>query len=220
MTLVTAGEYKGKGSLELYSLSPSPAYAINSSDSRTTRNSNACYQNRQTASSSKLLSAASHGTRLVFSDGDGNMKWVERDGSTPVRQFNINDAQKGERGQYTAQSVNISPGIEGGYGDIVQKIMPTLSPSVLSPHTSSSSSSTPELGTENLVIWTGDGKLGMVGFGREELFDVDTFEDALERQLDSDQADTKSLEKEYSLEMRRALEQQAREVRWLRGYGL
>jgi hypothetical protein len=52
------------------------------------------------------------------------------------------------------------------------------------------------------------------------VFDEDTFEDALERQVDGEEADTRALEKEYSLEMRRALEQQAREVRWLRGYGL
>ncbi|KAF2622967.1 hypothetical protein BU25DRAFT_414732 [Macroventuria anomochaeta] len=214
VTLVTAGEYKGKGSLELYSLSPSPTYAINSSDSRTTRNTSACYQNRQTASSSKLLSVASHGTRIVVSDGDGNMKWVERDGSTPVRQFNINDSSKRPD---TSTQVQINPGRESGYGDIVQRIMPTSSPSLLSPR---SSASTHELGTENLAIWTGDGKLGMVSFGRDEVFDVDTFEDALERQVDGEQADARSMEKEYSLEMRRALEQQAREVRWLRGYGL
>jgi hypothetical protein len=216
-TLLAAGEYKGKGSLESYSLSPSPAYAINSSDSRTTCNSQACYQNRQTASSSKLLSVANHGTRLVFSDGDGNLKWVERDASTPVRQFNINECSaKPDAALNPRVEINPTANGEAGWGDIVQKIIPTCSPSVMSPH---SGSSTPELGTENLAIWTGDGKLGMVGFGREGLFDVDTFEDALERQVDGEHA-TRAMEKEYSLEMRRALEQQAREVRWLRGYGL
>jgi hypothetical protein len=214
VTLLTAGEYKGKGSLELYSLSPSPEYAINSADSRTTRNTRACYQNRQTASSSKLLSVASHGTRVVFSDGDGNLKWVERDGSTPVRQFNINDEQK--RGG-TGSLVSTNPGIDTGYGDIVQRIMPTTSPSLLSPP---SNVETPDLGTQDLLVWTGDGRLGMLSFGREQVFDVDTFEDALERQVDGEDADTRAIEKEYSLEMRRALEQQAREVRWLRGYGL
>lgn len=213
-TLVTAGEYKGKGSLELYSLSPSPTYAINSSDSRTTRNTNACYQNRQTASRSKLLSVASHGTRIVFSDGDGNLKWVERDGSTPVRQFNIN---KPPEQPDQPMPIQINPRIESENGDIVQRIMPTCSPSLLSPY---SNDSTPGVGIENLVIWTGDGKLGMVSFGREELFDIDMFEDALERQVDGEQASTKSMEKEYSLEMRKALEQQAREIRWLSGYGL
>ncbi|KAF3037986.1 hypothetical protein E8E12_007959 [Didymella heteroderae] len=215
VTLVAAGEYKGKGSLELFSLSPAPEYAINSADSRTTRNSRACYQNRQTASASKLLSVASHGTRLVFSDGDGNLKWVERDGSTPVRQFNINDSQKRGSGRSNANIGN--PGIEAGYGDIVQRIMSTTSPSLLSPP---SIAETPELGTQNLVVWTGDGKLGMVSFGRDDVFDADTFEDALERQVAGEDADMRAIEKEYGLEMRRALEQQAREMSWLRGYGL
>ncbi|KAF3035855.1 hypothetical protein E8E11_003942 [Didymella keratinophila] len=214
VTLATAGEYKGKGSLELYSLSPEPGTGINSADSRTARNTRACYQNRQTASASKLLSVASHGTRLVFSDGDGNLKWVERDASTPVRQFNINDVNGEERG---SASANNNRGIpeETASGDIVQRILPTISPSLLSPP---SNADTPELGTQNLAVWTGDGKLGMVSFGCDSVFEKDTFEDALERQVDGE--DTKVMEKEYSLEMRRALEQQAREVRWLRGYGL
>ncbi|KAF1943579.1 hypothetical protein EJ02DRAFT_131166 [Clathrospora elynae] len=214
-TLITAGEYKGKGSLELYGLSSEPTRSINSSDSRTTRNPKAYYQNRQTASSSKLLAVAPHGTRLVFSDGDGNMKWVERDGSTPVRQFNINDFQRSApETTSTSQLVSAQSDTEAGWGDIVQKILPTVCTSLLSPY---SLSSTESLGLENLVIWTGDGKLGMLGFGREPSFDADMFEDALEEQVD---AGEKVREKEYSKEMRRALEHQARELRWLRGYGL
>lgn len=217
VTLATAGEYKGKGSLELYSLSPEPGSGINSADSRTTRNSHACYQNRQTCSASKLLSVASHGTRLVFSDGDGNLKWVERDASTPVRQFNINDVN-GQKGRSASANNNRgNPVADTANGDIVQRILPTTSPSLLSLP---SNVSTPELGTQNLAVWTGDGKLGMVTFGREDVFDEDTFEDALERQVDGEDADMRAMEKEYSLEMRKALEQQAREVRWLRGYGL
>jgi hypothetical protein len=57
-----------------------------------------------------------------------------------------------------------------------------------------------------------------VGFGRDAPFDVDMFEDALEHQnVDGGE---KVREREYGMEMRRALEQQARELRWLRGYGL
>jgi hypothetical protein len=53
----------------------------------------------------------------------------------------------------------------------------------------------------------------------------DVFEDALEVQGESmeggqgHQGD-KVRERQYGVEMRRALEQQARELRWLRGYGL
>lgn len=212
-TLLAAGEYKGKASLELYSLSPDPAYAINSADSRTTRNTAACYQNRQTASASKLLSAAAHGTRLVFSDGDGNVKWVERDASTPVRQFNINDLDSNTR-RAAPPSGHLEPNshLHTGRGDIVQRIVPTSCPSV---------ADTPRLGTENLLLWTGDGRLGMLSFGHEPLFafDKDIFADALERQVDGE-PDMRAVEREYSLEMRRALEMQARELRWLRGYGL
>ncbi|KZM21101.1 uncharacterized protein EKO05_0003572 [Ascochyta rabiei] len=224
MTLVAAGAYKGKGSLELYSLSPSPTYAINSADARTTRNTRAHYQNRQTASSSKLLAVAAHGTRIVFSDGEGNLKWVERDARTPVRALNINDAShatKKEDGRRitqprhpssTASGTAPGTGTDTGTGDMVQRILPTISPTISPPHPSP-----PALGTQNLLLWTGDGRLGLAHFGRADLCDADTFEDALEHQADTPD---RSREREYSLNMRRALEQQARELRWLRGYGL
>jgi hypothetical protein len=231
-TLIAAGEYKGKGSLELYGLSSEPSRSINSSDSRTTRNGKAYYQNRQTASSSKLLAVAPQGTRLVFSDGDGNLKWVERDASTPVRQFNINDFQR-SRGASTRSDtsvtvtqhhhhgnlVNATPDSEAAWGDIVQKILPTTNPSLLTPAYTPSPSSAPEtLGHNNLVLWTGDGKLGLLGFGTEPPMARDVFEDALEVQGES--AGERVRERQYGVEMRRALELQARELRWLRGYGL
>ncbi|KAG9187991.1 hypothetical protein G6011_01914 [Alternaria panax] len=222
-TLIAAGEYKGKGSLELYGLSNDPTRSINSSDSRTTSGrSKAYYQNRQTASSSKLLSVTPQGTRLVFSDGDGNLKWVERDGSTPVRQFNVNDFQRSKDGSMSEEQrhdhgnlVNATPDSEASWGDIVQKILPTASPSLLSSYTASSADG---LGLNNLVLWTGDGKLGLLGFGKEPPMARDVFEDALEVQGDG--ASERVRERQYGVEMRRALEQQARELRWLRGYGL
>jgi hypothetical protein len=148
------------------------------------------------------------------------MKWVERDGSTPVRHFNINDFQHGNvtspsETTSTSQLVSARPDTEAAWGDIVQKILPTVTTSLLSPY---SPSSAEDLGLNNLVLWTGDGKLGMLGFGQESLFEKDVFEDALEVQ-ESGKGD-KVKEMEYSAEMRRALEHQARELRWLRGYGL
>jgi hypothetical protein len=217
-TLITAGEYKGKGSLELYGLSSDPTRSINSSDSRTTQNRKAFYHNRQTASSSKLLSVAPHGTRLVFSDGNGNLKWVERDGSTPVRHFNLNDLDT-TIGQHNSNSnsnstqlVSEHGNIESGWGDIVQKILPSRSPSLLAPY---APQSTDALGLDNLVLWTGEGKLGMLGFGEVPL-ERDEWEDAVEELRDGRDA---VREREYGREMRRMLEMQARELRWLRGYG-
>jgi hypothetical protein len=203
-TLIAAGEYKGKGSLELYSLSSDPSRSINPSDTRTTKKSHTCYQNRQTASSSKLLSVAPHGTRLVFSDGEGNMKWVERDGSTFVRKFNINDAA----------TPGSTMGSEEGWGEIVQKILPTVSTS-----RSSSRATTVPLGEDNLIIWTGDGRLGLVGFGGEA-FGKSEQDELEEAAMEHEARETRVREREYGAEMRRALEHQARELLWLLGYGL
>ena len=219
-TLVAAGEYKGKGSLELYGLSGEPERSVNSSDARTTRNQQAVYQNRQTASRSKLLSVAAHGTRLVLSDGDGGVKWVERDASTAVRGLNVNDFQPGQPAT-TMQHAGLvaQEGVETGWGDIVQKILPTVSPSLFIPHhsssTSSSAASSVGVKQDNLILWTGEGKLGLLGFGESPIAE-DVFEDALETQGVGE----KVRERQYGVEMRRALEMQARELRWLRGYGL
>lgn len=216
-TMIVAGEYKGKGSLELYGLSSEPTRGINSSDSRTTSNHKAYYQNRQTASSTRLLSVAPHGTRLVFSDGGGNLKWVERDGSTPVRQFNISDFERLNPNETTSQHlVNPHPEGASGGGDIVQKILPTVNHSLHSPFSSSLATSSRQ---DELFIWTSDGRLGKVEFGSDSPFDADVFEDALEEQVTQAESD-KVREREYSEEMRRALEHQARELRWMRGYGL
>jgi hypothetical protein len=183
------------------------------------------------------LSVAPHGTRLVFADGNGGLKWVERDGSTPVRQLNINDFQQRskdgsvstlEQQHDHGNLVNATPDSEASWGDIVQKILPTTTTTTTSslqyaPDSTKSFSSS--LGLNNLVLWTGDGRLGLLGFGKEPPMARDVFEDALEVQGESmeqggqHQGD-KVRERQYGVEMRRALEQQARELRWLRGYGL
>ncbi|KAL8948503.1 MAG: hypothetical protein Q9222_005322, partial [Ikaeria aurantiellina] len=93
-TLIACGEYNGKGTLELYPFSTTPS---DQSDNTPSTSSNATshiklppYKNRTSASRSKLLSITPHGTRLVFSDSDGGLKWVERDGHSLVRRWNIN----------------------------------------------------------------------------------------------------------------------------------
>ncbi|OCK84840.1 F-box domain-containing protein [Lepidopterella palustris CBS 459.81] len=200
-TIIAAGEYKGKGSLELYSLSSDPTRSIISSDSRATRKQNSFYHNRQTASSSKLLSVAAHGTRIVFSDGDGNLKWVERDGFTPVRQLNINTEDS-----VNSQAMALNP----GEGDIVQKIVPTVADSC-------TGGGEVPLGKDSLIVWTGDGKLGMVTFGRSPAFNVDDLD---EQARTAQEEEHMRREREYGRELRRALERQAAELSWMRGYGL
>lgn len=223
-TIVAAGEYKGKGSLELFGLSPDPRHTILSSDTGSAvRNRGACIQNRQTASSSKLLSVSTHGARLVYSDGDGNIKWMERDGFTPIRSYNINPDRPAEPPQHGDQPPRVdspfdvgtlfsAPTQQHGEGDIVQKLVPTLHRSATdSTHLSA------ELNKDDLVVWTGDGRVGLLGFGTRPLFDQGDFEERVES---AEEAARRAREREYGRTMRRALERQAADVRFVRGLGL
>ncbi len=100
-TLIAGGEYNTKGSLEFYGLSPLPHLTNTSSDPTAGKVQTSVLHNRQTSSSSKLLSVACHGTRIVFSDGGGNIKWVERDGFTEVRRWNLgNNSAEAPRGLF------------------------------------------------------------------------------------------------------------------------
>ncbi|KAI5287748.1 hypothetical protein KEM54_005772, partial [Ascosphaera aggregata] len=92
-TLIACGEYKGRGSLEFFALphiqqDPSSGQML----PETSISREAIYQNRHTASRSKILSVACHGTTIALSDADGYIKWVERDGRTEVRRFDIKQA--------------------------------------------------------------------------------------------------------------------------------
>ncbi|RAL59905.1 hypothetical protein DID88_000532 [Monilinia fructigena] len=73
-TLIACGEYNTKGSLEMYGLAPDPNLSNIPSQFTAGRLQDSTMKNRQTSSSSKLLSVANHGTRIVVSDGGGNIK--------------------------------------------------------------------------------------------------------------------------------------------------
>lgn len=201
-TIVACGEYNGRGSLELYKLSFSGSDPQEGSAS-SSFNQSAFYQNRQSAASSKLLSVASHGVRIVFSDAGGNIKWVERDGRTEVRRWNINT----DRRRSVAASVdgssdaNNSPSgmfmssDTGGSSDVVRKILPTDA----------------NLTGDELLIWTGE-RIGRLRFSHDE--DLES-----EEEEEGDQEERRR-EQEYSRMIRRALERQADEVRWMGRLGM
>ena len=212
MTMLAAGQYKGKGALELYGLPRVKPY-----------------QNRQTASASKLLSVAPHGGRIVFSDGDGNLKWVERDGFSHIRTFNINDkppditdaAQDASAYGIWSSTASEMP----GQGDIVQKIVPTETISASSSSNTASiggSSGRLDVNQSDLLLWTGDGALGVLGFGHSNpLGDNDEWHDAVEAQAETaEQRAKEDAERQYGMAMRRALERNADEVRFVRGLGM
>ncbi|KAL9001044.1 MAG: hypothetical protein Q9169_000528 [Polycauliona sp. 2 TL-2023] len=197
-TLIACGEYNGKGSLEFYPFSTSdePNPPLPSPyESRLAPITP--YKNRTSASSSKLLSVAAHGTRIVFSDGDGGLKWVERDGHSLVRRWNINAYTASAR---TATHPVIRSNIFSGSstndgGDVARQILPVGSW---------------EDGKGELAVWTGE-RIGVLGFRPKPRFEWEQERDGMEYE-DED--------REYAGQMRRALQLQADEVRFVRGLGL
>ena len=186
--LAAAGDYNGKGSIDLYSLSATTSKPRPSGSSR----------NRTSASRSKCLSIVSHGSRLLFSDGDGMVKWIERDGVTPVRRWNINSYSEN-----VIEALNF-PGPRGGIfsadignGDVARRLVPT--------------SDRPDA---DVCVWTGE-KVGVMHFGRKrQLDEKSTDEEPAIPEPASDE------ERSYGRMMRRALEQQADETRFMTGLGL
>ncbi|KAL2001993.1 hypothetical protein VTN02DRAFT_879 [Thermoascus thermophilus] len=223
-SIIACGEYNGKGSLELYNLASSTCDSHDGVSSPCSYLS-AIYQNRQSAARSKLLSVASHGTRIVYSDAEGNVKWVERDGRSEVRRWNINtDAQytaytRHQQDQYSpasspdevwsvgsSQSTSIT-------GEAVRKILPTgLS-----------------LTGDELLLWTGD-RVGRITFSERTCSEADEDEDDILSDEEPDQVlreekrrsrkEEQQREREYAMMMRRALERQADEVRWMGRLGM
>ena len=185
-SLVAAGEYKSKGSLEIYPLSADDGDSGPLPDP---------VRNRATASSSKLLSVIRHGTRILFSDSDGQVKWVERDGHSLVRRWGIN--------KYSVQSL-FGQGIFNTRlddGDVARKML-----------------ALDESERSEILVWTGE-KVGVIGYGKTSRFE----KLALEGQEGGDSEDDRKAnahERRFDKMMRRALERQADEARFVQGLGL
>ncbi|KAG4035044.1 hypothetical protein MFRU_002g03920 [Monilinia fructicola] len=202
-TLIACGEYNTKGSLEMYGLAPDSNLSNISSQFTAGRLQDSTMKNRQTSSSSKLLSVANHGTRIVVSDGGGNIKWFERDGFTEVRRWNIaHGSDAAPRGIFGTLGDSY---MDSGSGDIAIKIQPTDSGLDERP-----------VNENDLVLWTGE-KLGLLNFSGKPGFTADSFEETAKT---AEEALLDQEERTHAETMRRALEMQANEVRYVRGLGL
>jgi hypothetical protein len=211
-TLIAAGEYGGRGSLELYSLPhiktdqhrdcgdyglSSPPAQLGAMDRELALAAGAfaerdypfSYKNRQAASTAKLLAVASQGTRIVFSDAEGGLKWVERNGIGLVRRWNVNAFEVDPAG---AQVVG---------EQVVRKIVPL----------DAGESESGARGDGDLLIWTGE-NIGIVSTKPPKKKD--------ETPSDSGAETPEEQGAEYSRQMRRALERQADEARWMRRFRL
>lgn len=205
-TLVACGAYGSRGSLELYGLSSPSALSNPPGDASAGRIVQSFIKNRQTSSSSKLLSVAPHGSRLVFSDGNGNLKWVERDGFTEVRHWNIQHGfvdAPGPRGIFG--TLGDSYYMDPAGGDIARRILPTRH-----------HGSPPSVNVDDLLLWTGE-KIGMLNFSAKPGFTAADFDETAKSLEERRQ---EKAERIYGERMRHALRVQADEVRLMRGLGL
>ncbi|KAJ5174309.1 uncharacterized protein N7482_000186 [Penicillium canariense] len=221
--IVACGEYNGRGSLELYRLESS-SQDCNGSPSHHTSLLTPEYRNRQSAASSKLLSVASHGNRLVYSDSEGNIKWVERNGRSEVRRWNINTSQPqiscSRRSQPPSfaqpEEASMPRGLwpssnpQNNSSEVARKILPTGG----------------NLSGDELLIWTGEriGRLKFsipadldrgMGDNEDDLFMHAEVDEDTRTAMRKKHRDEWEKEQRYANMMRRALERQADEVRWM-----
>ncbi|KAI0023886.1 hypothetical protein F4780DRAFT_769124 [Xylariomycetidae sp. FL0641] len=189
-TVIACGEYNTKGSLELYGLS-------SESESKPDARVSSVMKNRQTASQSKLLSVINHGNRIVFSDGQGYLKWVERDGFTEVRRHKIGKSEKvAQRSLFGSMS---------GSDEIARKIMSTRT----------GNESSWQINDDGILFWTGE-KLGLLEISSKAGFSAEDFEDHT-RTPEEIAADDEALA--YREKLRRVLEYQASEAAIVRNLG-
>ncbi|KAI1138223.1 F-box domain-containing protein [Hypoxylon sp. FL0543] len=192
-TLIACGEYNTKGSLELYGLSSSTDELPQSRVIQTST-----MKNRQTASHSKLLSVINHGTRIVFSDGQGYLKWLERDGFTEVRRIKIG---KSERVAHRSLFESMP-----GSDDIARKILSTRTPG---------QNGDLRVNDDDILFWTGE-KLGLLSFSSKPGFSPEDFEEISKT---PEEIAAEEEEQMYGERMRLALERQARDVRFVQHLG-
>jgi hypothetical protein len=210
-TLIAAGEYGGRGSLELYSLPhvqqdqrrdsgdyglSSPSTQLGAMDREHALDSAFAekdypfsYKNRQAASTSKLLAVATQGTRIVFSDAEGGLKWVERNGIGLVRRWNMNTFEVDQAGARVVGE------------QVIRKIVPL----------DAGESQRGTRGDGDLLVWTGE-NIGIVSTRPPKQTN--------ETPSDSGADTPEEQGAEYSRQMRRALERQADEARWMRRFRL
>ncbi|KLJ11285.1 hypothetical protein EMPG_09760 [Blastomyces silverae] len=214
-TIVAAGEYKGRGSLEMFSVSTPSTPGDYQTQERSLLVKDGICLNRQSASGSKLLSVAAHGTRLVFTDANGYIKWVERDGRTEVRRWNLSKDTKYRRRQLN-QTHSIPSGSHDlehyrwadeyatGGSDIVRKILPTGYGDVLD---------------DELLIWTGD-RIGRLRFsskaGHDWNKEAEIYEEEMAEAARRDEERKRAL---YAETVFKSLRTHQQELTWMGDFG-
>ncbi|OJD15921.1 hypothetical protein AJ78_03864 [Emergomyces pasteurianus Ep9510] len=213
-TIVAAGEYKGRGSLEMFSIATPHNIGDYQTQQRSLLVKDSICLNRQSASGSKLLSVAAHGTRLVFSDANGYIKWVERDGRTEVRRWNLSQDSKYRRRRRGTASPSPSSSHDPEYcrwaaeyatggSDIVRKILPAGYTDVLD---------------DELLIWTGD-RIGRLRFSSKAGRDWDNEAEIYEEKMKSIKREEDDKMAMYAEAVLQSMKTHQQELTWMGDFG-
>ncbi|KAI7304772.1 hypothetical protein KC315_g15005 [Hortaea werneckii] len=101
------------------------------------------------------------------------------------------------------------------------------------PHTGSESrheiSNREDLPSSRLLLWTGDGRIGVLGYGQQDPLHAEASQQQQREDVETtttmtaeavEQRARADAERQYGMAMRRALERNADEVRFVRGLGM
>ncbi|KAJ6090224.1 hypothetical protein N7486_009039 [Penicillium sp. IBT 16267x] len=223
-SVVACGDYNGRGSLELYNLTSSSQDPLSRPSDRSSILTPQ-YNNRQSAASSRLLSVASHGNRIVYSDAEGNIKWVERNGRAEVRRWNININTSQPQIPFFRNSQSSTPGESGAEDSQPRGLWPNSQPEHYSSEVARKILPTGgNLTGDELLVWTGE-RIGRIKFSipagpgleedEDEWFMHAEVDEETREVMRHKLRDEWEKERKYEDTMRRALERQADEVRWM-----
>jgi len=168
----------------------------------------------------RALAGVPHGARIVFADSAGWLRWVERDGATLARAWNVNSGSTSSRAVAGSDGDRASGGGNGPVGtgglvrlrpptddddDFVTRILPVGRPGAAGADAA------------GLVLTTQEGRVGLLGFGaREKRWGTAARERTAEEEEAGAEMEEQTL---YERRMRWALAAQANEVNFFDGRG-
>ncbi|EER23441.1 F-box domain containing protein [Coccidioides posadasii C735 delta SOWgp] len=205
--LVACGEYNGKGSLEMYGFSNESSASSFWDAEPTTIDKSTVYQNRQSTSASKVLSVATHGAKLVYSDANGNVRWVERDGKTPIRVWNINHDPQSRGGREGVGRRDLDDS-----GDIIPETIPPVLRVLIGERGRSDFirqllSTGGDLTEDEILVWTGS-RVASLGFYPHPTSCPKEDND----RRGPENLDTERMEREYMETLERSMRSQAHDL--------
>jgi hypothetical protein len=176
-TILAAGMHRGGAGLALHALGTAAATddGDDASGAGGAMTAATTFRRAPGGGFARALAGAPHGARLVLADSAGWLRWVERDGATAVRAWNVNSGRAsagpaarlgranggaeglrdGEGPGSVAQLVRLRPPADDDDDDFVTRILPVGRGGAAAAGADGA----------GLVLTTQEGRVGLLGFG-------------------------------------------------------